>query len=162
MSRSKAVMHPVPVLATKDAAGQYHFKPQSDLWDESEQEFVFHKDRHGMKVHDYHLIEFVLDDQTGDGLKFPPIPHDAMWVAEGADRANRTCPDMDTVSNYDVMEPICVCDGGERLIVRNDNPRKEDWAFTLNFVKRGEDDADRRRYVNWDPGGVNQDGGQAE
>jgi len=159
MTRARAVMHPVPLLASKDPAGHYHFKPESDLWNEAEQDFAFHKDRHGMRAHDYHLVEFVLDDQTGDDLKFPPVPHDAMWVSEGAERANRKCPDMNTVSDYSVMEPICVCDGGERLIIRNDNPRKEDWAFTLNFVKRGENPAERSRYVSWDPGGTNQNGG---
>jgi hypothetical protein len=159
VSRAKAMMHPVVVVATKGARGNYEFRPQSDLWDEAEQEFAFHKDRHGMSKQDYHLIEFVLDDRTGDGLRFPNVPHDAMWVMQGADRANRQCPDMHTPSNYDVMEPICVCDEQKRLIVRNDNPRKEDWAFTLNFVKPGEDQSDRSRYVNWDPGGANHDGG---
>lgn len=152
-------MHPIPVRATKDDQGQYHFRPESDLWDDSGEEFHFHKDKHGMKSHDYHLVEFVLDDQTGDGLRFPKAPHDAMWVAEGADRANRICPDMNTVCDYSVMEPICVTDDRERLIVRNDNPRREDWAFTLNFVKKGEDESDRSRYVNWDPGGTNHNGG---
>ena len=112
-----------------------------------------------MRSHDYHLVEFVLDDQTGDGLKFPPVPHDAMWVAKEGDDGTHVCPDSETDSDYSVMEPICVCDGGDRLIVRNDNPRKEDWAFTLNLVKRGEDPSDRGRYVNWDPVGSNQNGG---
>lgn len=159
MSRPKAVMHPVPVLATKDEAGNYNFRPESDLWDESEEEFNFHKDHHGMRAHDYHLIEFVIDDQTGDGLRFPAVPHDAMWVAAGAKRAHRQCPDMNTANDYSVMEPICVCDDQKRLVVRNENPRKEDWAFTLNFVKRGENDSEKSRYINWDPGGANHDGG---
>jgi hypothetical protein len=153
-------MHPVTVLATKDRAGKYRFQPESDLWDEAEEEFTFRKDRHDMRACDYHLIEFVLDDHTGDGLKFPSIPHDAMWVAEGAERSNRQCPDMNTVNDYSVMEPICICDDGRRLIVRNDNPRNEDWAFTLNFVKRGKDESARGAYVNWDPGGSNQNGGK--
>ena len=51
-----------------------------------------------MKSHDYHLVEFVLDDQTGDDLKFPPVPHDAMWVSEAGDVSNRKCPDADTVT----------------------------------------------------------------
>jgi hypothetical protein len=143
----------VAVLATKVADGEYHFQPESDLWSEAGQEFEFHKDKHGMKAQDYHLIEFVLDDRTGDGLRFPRVPHDAMWVAAGAERAKRVCPDMNTVSDYSVMEPICVTPDQQRLIVRNDNPRKEDWAFTLNFARRGADDSDRSRYVNWDPGG---------
>jgi len=159
MSRPKAVIHPVALLATKDAAGTYRFQPQSDLWDGSEEEFVFHKDRHGMKEHDYHLLEFILDDRTGDGLEFPRSPHDAMWVTEGARLTDRKCPDMHTFSNYGVMEPICVSDDRKRLIIRNDNPRKEDWAFTVNLVKRGEEDSDRSRYVSWDPGGANHNGG---
>lgn len=160
MVRPKAILHPVPLHAAKDDAGQYHFRPQSDLWNESEEEFVFHKDRHGMSKQDYHLIEFVLDDRSGDGLRFPDTPHDAMWVTEGAERAHRKCPDMHTSSNYEVMEPICVCDDQKRLLVRNDNPRVENWSFTLNFVKRGEDASDASRFVSWDPGGTNRNGGQ--
>lgn len=161
MTRPKAQMHQIPVVATKDGDGKYHFKPSSDLWDEAGQEFHFHKDKHGMKSHDYHLVEFVLDDQTGDGLRFPRIPHDAMWVATGAERAKRICPDMNTACDYSVMEPICVTDDRQRLIVRNDNPRREDWAFTLNFVRRGADETDKAAFVNWDPGGTNHNGGSA-
>ncbi|MGN6058248.1 MAG: hypothetical protein ACTHOI_06655 [Sphingomicrobium sp.] len=159
MSRPKAVMHSVALVAKKDGTDTYQFQPRSDLWNEPEEEFVFHKDKHGMRAQDYHLVEFTLDDRTGDGLKFPETPHDAMCVTKGAERAKRQCPDLNTASDYSVMEPICVCDDQRRLIVRNDNPRREDWAFTLNFVKRGENGSDQRRYVNWDPGGANHDGG---
>lgn len=158
MTRPKAVMHAIGLLATNDSSG-YHFQPESDLSDGAADEFHFHKDRHGMKSHDYHLVEFVLDDRTGDDLRFPAVPHDAMWVSEAGDASNRKCPDANTVSDYSVMEPICVTGDRKRLIVRNDNPREEEWAFTLNFVKRGEDDADRGSYVNWDPVGSNHNGG---
>jgi hypothetical protein len=159
MTRPKAVMHPIGVVATRDSNGGYRFQSESELTDGADDEFHFHKDRHGMKSHDYHLVEFVLDDRTGDDLKFPPVPHDAMWVAEAGNPSDRKCPDMDTVSDYSVMEPICVTGDRKRLIVRNENPREEQWAFTLNFVKRGEDDADRGHYVNWDPVGSNHNGG---
>jgi hypothetical protein len=152
-------MHPVALLATKDADGKYHFKPDSDVWNETGGEFLFHKDRNGMAKQDFHLVEFVIDDQTGEGLSFPTVPHDAMWVTSVPDRSNATCPDKDTTSDYSVMEPICVCDGGKRLIVRNDNPRKEDWSFTLNFVRPGADQSDPGSYVSWDPIGSNQNGG---
>ena len=157
MSRPKAVMHEVPLRATRDGE-HYRFHPRSSLWDAPEEQFHFHKDHHGMKAHDYHLIEFVLDDHTGDELRFPKVPHDAMWVAEGAELANRKCPDMHTESDYSVMEPICVSGDGKRLIVRNDNPREEDWAFTLNFVKQGDDDSEPSVFVSWDPGGANHNG----
>jgi hypothetical protein len=160
MARPTGVMHPVTVHISKDEAGKYHFNPESDLWDDGREEFVFHKDDHGMRKHDYHLIEFVIDDQTDEGLKFPKAPHDAMWVVEGHDEpSKRTCPDIHSVSNYDVMEPISVSPHQRRLFVRNDNANKEHWAFTINFVKEGEDPSDKSRFVSWDPGGSNQNGG---
>ncbi|HVI06397.1 MAG TPA: hypothetical protein VM711_09940, partial [Sphingomicrobium sp.] len=75
MARPKAVLHPVPLRATKNVSGQYQFRPDSDLWNDAEEELLFHKNKHGMSKHDYHLIEFTLDDQSGDGLRFPSVPH---------------------------------------------------------------------------------------
>lgn len=150
-------MHPVRLTVTKDKSGAVHFAPDSELWSNSK--FVFRKDRHGMRKHDYHFIEFTLDDHTGDGLRFPDVPHDAMWVTRVNDPANPTCPDKNTASDNDVLEPICVCDDGRRLIVRNDNPREEQWSFTMNFVKAGERSDDSDRYVSWDPIADNHDGG---
>src|SRR3954451_24903359 len=152
MARARGEMHAVKVRVTKDKDGVYRFDPHSDIWDEARGEFVFSKERHGMSKHDYHLLEFVLDDQTGDGLRFPKAPHDAMWVVEGHEEpGERTCPDMHSVSNYDVMEPISVSPRRRRLFVRNDNANKEHWAFTINFVKKGEDPSDISSFVSWDP-----------
>lgn len=160
MSRPKGILHPVAVRVSKDGSGKYGFAPESDIWDETRDEFVFHKDRHGMRGHDYHLLEFVLDDQSGDQLRFPKVPHDAMWVSKGHEEpGERVCPDMNTVSDYEVMEPISVSPDRQRLIVRNDNPRKDHWVFTMNFVKQGQDESDHSRFVSWDPGGNNQNGG---
>ena len=152
-------MHPVTGRASRTAEGEYEFSPEGEICHDGGTRFLFHKDRHGMAKKDYHLVEFVLDDHTGSGLKFPPVPHDAMWVMPVEDRSNPRCPDKDTVSDYSVMEPICVCDDGQRLIVRNDNPRQEDWSFTLNFVPAGANESDANAYVNWDPIGSNQNGG---
>lgn len=162
MIRAKAVMHPVPVVATKSDDGNYRFEPHSDIWDPAEEEFVFDKRKHDMNKIDYHLLEFVLEDKTGEHLRFAPIPHDAMWVGEGGPRSSRKCPDARTDHDYSVMEPICVCDDGTRLIVRNENPRREDWAFTLNFVRNGDDPTNTDRFVSWDPGGANENGGREQ
>lgn len=159
MARAKGEMHAVTIKVTKGADG-YVFDPDSDIWDEARGEFVFSKERHGMSKHDYHLLEFKLDDQTGEGLRFPKAPHDAMWVVEGHEEpGQRTCPDMHSVCNYDVMEPISVSPHQRRLFVRNDNASQEHWAFTINFVKEGDDGSDKSRFVSWDPGGNNQNGG---
>jgi hypothetical protein len=112
-----------------------------------------------MRKQDYHLIEFVLDDRTGDQLRFPDAPHDAMWVARVEDMANALCPGKETPNDYEVLEPICVCDNGLRLIVRNENPRKEQWSFTMNFVKAGQSSDDADNYVSWDPITDNHNGG---
>lgn len=145
MARPKGVMHQVTVTVTNDGQDGVSFAPRSKLWSESHGHFAFEKANHDMRPHDYHLVEFVLDDRTGDKLSFPAVPHDAMWVAKVEDPEHPTCPDAGTQSNYDVVEPICVCDDGQRLIVRNDDSRKENWAFTLN-LKKGDGKA-----VSWDP-----------
>ena len=157
MSRPKAKLHEVPIVATKDDSG-IRFTPRSDLWDDPSGSLHFHKDHHGLRKADYHLAEFVLDDRSGEGLKFPRVPHDAMWVA-AAQAGEAKCPDKNSVSNYEVLEPISVSDDGKRLIVRNDNPRSERWGFTLNFTKRGADEADVDSYVSWDPIIDNHNGG---
>jgi hypothetical protein len=158
MSRAKAVMHPVTVKATKAADGSIDFRGDSAEWNGSEGHFAFHKDRHGMKKHDYHLIEFVLDDETGEGLKFASAPHDAMWVAKVDDPGRPICPDGTAASDYEVIDPMCVCDGGRRLVVRNDNPREEHYSFTLNFTKAGAQGSPEER-VSWDPIIKNGNGG---
>lgn len=145
MTRPKAVMHKVKVAVSKDAGSTPAFAPSSDLWSEEHGHFAFDRRDHHMGNHDYHLVEFVLDDQTGEGLAFPSVPHDAMWVAK-VEGGQAKCPDASTQSNYDVVEPICTCDDGQRLIVRNDNPRKEDWSFTLNLKNKADG-----RTLSWDP-----------
>lgn len=154
MSRPRATMHPVTVRATKKADGAIQFSGDSPLWDESNGHFAFHKDQHGMRKQDYHLVEFVLDDKTGEQLRFPSSPHDAMWVAKVDDPDHPICPDQSTAKDYDVIEPMCVCDDGRRLIVRNDNPREEHYSFTLN-LERG----DGHERVSWDPIIRNGNGG---
>lgn len=145
MARPKAVMHEVTVTVSKEAGDRPSFVPRSDLWSKEQGHFAFHKGDHHMADHDYHLVEFILDDETGDGLTFPAAPHDAMWVAKVDDPAHPKCPDASTQSNYEMIEPICVCDAGQRLIVRNDDLRREDWSFTLNLRKASGEN------VSWDP-----------
>ena len=148
MVRTKAKLHPVLVTISRDD-GQFRFTANSDIWHEDSQALQFHKDRHGLKKQDYHLVEFVIEDKSGEGLKFPSAPHDAIWVTKIESEA--ICPDHTIASNYDVLEPICVADDGQRLLVRNTNPQREQWAFTLNFVRPGNDETDAAKFASWDP-----------
>lgn len=159
MPRPKGKMHAVTVTASKDGAGDVQFRAGSELWDHSEGHLAFHKERHAMRKHDFHLVEFVLNDETGEDLRFPHSPHDAMWVAKAGDPANSTCPGPDTAHDYSIIEPLGVSDDGQRLIVRNDNPAEEHWAFTLNLVPGGKQQATAADYVSWDPIIKNGNGG---
>lgn len=149
MSKPNGMMHAVTLTVTGNDTGEATFAPSSDLWSEERGHLHFDKDAHDMRKQDFHLIEFVLDDRTGEHLRFPPNPHDAMWVAKVDDARNPICPDETTRSDYEVIDPICVCDEGHRLIVRNDNPRAEAWAFTLNLMKPAAQGGEQR--VSWDP-----------
>ncbi|HEY8435197.1 MAG TPA: hypothetical protein VIK68_11405 [Sphingomicrobium sp.] len=157
MPKPKGHMHQVTVTARKDGDG-FSFSPDSQVWSGASGHFAFNKDDHHMRKHDYHLVEFDIDDQTGEGLKFPRSPEDAMWVAKVHDPQHPTCPDGSSPSDYSVIDPMCVCDDGERLIVRNENPREEDWSFTLNFEKTSAGGGER---VSWDPIIKNGGGGGA-
>lgn len=150
MSRSKAVMHQVTVTVTKAPNEEFSFEPKSGIWSEHGH-FAFNKAHYGMRDEDYHMVEFVLDDRSGEKLRFPRDPHEAMWVAKVDDPAHPICPTASTPRNYDVVEPMCVCDEGNRLVVRNDDPREEDWSFTLNLVKGTAESAAAEELVSWDP-----------
>lgn len=157
MPKPKGHMHQVTVTARKDG-DRISFTPDSQVWSEAGGHFAFNKDDHHMRRHDYHLVEFEIDDQTGEGLRFPRSPEEAMYVAKVDDPQHPTCPDGSSPSDYSVIDPLCVCDKGERLIVRNENPREEDWSFTLNFEKSSAAGAER---VSWDPIIKNGGGGGA-
>ncbi|HZU52041.1 MAG TPA: hypothetical protein VE968_09230 [Sphingomicrobium sp.] len=158
MSRPRAKLHEVTVTASKDA-DEFRFDAGSEIWDESISGLCFRKDHHGLTKKDYHLIEFVLTDRTGEGLTFPNAPHQAMWVTKANAGDKHPCPNAETPSDYSVIEPMSISDDRRRLIVRNDNPERERWAFTLNFVKREDHSADASHYVSWDPIIDNHNGG---
>jgi hypothetical protein len=61
-----------------------------------------------------------------------------------------------------LIKPICGRDDGERLIESNHNPRREHRSFALNLRARGESPNERSRYVSWDPGGTDDNGGSGE
>lgn len=114
-------------------------------------EFVFNKEG---KQHwrDPHLVRFTLvNDKTGKGFLFPPVPRDAMWVEKG-----QTCPTSTSKMDYSVIEPLLVLEGGRTLIALNKNEKKQKWGITLNFLPSG---VTNPNPVPWDPPGDNQDNG---
>lgn len=148
--------HWITVKATKKGS-KVEFEPIcGELWDG--RKFVFDKTKLQMGNGDHHKLMFVLDDRTGLGLRFPSIAEDAMWVKQIPDVNSYECPGKDD-HDYEVLRPHNVIDGGTKLIAFNSNPDERKWAFSLNFVKDNEDEADVSKFVCWDPIGDNRDGG---
>ena len=148
MAKPKGKMHQITVTVTNKGDEGVSFSPSSDLWDDTRGHFMFDKRRHHMRPDDYHLVEFVLDDRTAEGLRFPADPEAAMWVAKADDGEHYKCPDASTGHDYEVIDPMSVSDDGQRLFVCNRDPRQECWAFTLN-MEEASGGAERR--VSWDP-----------
>jgi hypothetical protein len=105
------------------------------------------KGRPGFNIH------FILDDQTGDGYVFAPVPDDACWSQLGSN----SCPGKPV---YDVFCPRAIGDSGKRLDVYNFNPRGPHpsggigpFTYTLRVTKDG-----GKSYCDLDPGGTDNNG----
>ena len=126
-------------------------------WDKDTNTFTFDKkDFPGMAAEDYHLLEFMLTDNTGGGLHFPKRPDDAMWVMGVAPGSQPKCPDKDDSCDYSIFRPLARL-APNRYLVMNLNPAIEKWTFTLNFVKQGCSETDRDGFIPFDPIGDNKD-----
>lgn len=140
----------VKVKFTTEAGGKYQMEQNGA----KKNQLVFNKTNDNMKKQDYYLIEFDLDDQSGLNLSFAPNPMHALWVDF---TAPVTCPTSAVYS--DEFFAVCVDPSGQKLTVRNDDSKVEDFAFTLRFLPQGADPKDQSSYVDYDPIGQNQDGG---
>ena len=89
----------------------------------------FSKDAAGMRKHDWHEVDFMLDDPSGR-LVFHPNKWDAIWVARGTEHDAPACPDA-KCRDHDVY-PLWVKD--RQLRVCNRNNDRCLLSFRLNFV----------------------------
>lgn len=92
-------------------------------------------------------IVFHLNDETGEGFRFPEErdKDEAVWSQLGS-----ACPRRKVL---DVLKPIRIFDDRRKLTVHNPNPHPAQGEFTYTLrVTNG------RRWLNLDPGGVNQNG----
>ena len=92
-------------------------------------------------------IVFHLHDETGEGFRFPEErdKDEAVWSQLGS-----TCPKRKVL---DVLKPIRIFDDGTKLTVHNPNPHPPQGEFTYTLrVTNG------RKWLDLDPGGVNQNG----
>jgi hypothetical protein len=99
------------------------------------------------------MIHFDLDDTNRPGYRFPTRQkhgntylEQALWVAETGG-----CPGHK--STWPVFRAMREEKGGGTLVVKNTNPRVQDFWYTLRVVQGAD-------WLNLDPGGSNQNGGE--
>ena len=112
----------------------------------------------GMKKKDYFVIKFTLDDQTSaKNLTVPTNPMNAIWICTPRQKNPPQCPNS---ASYDQQIYAIGTDSDKGIVwVRNEDMIKEDFQFTLCFLKRDTDPSDPNNYINYDPGGQNMNGG---
>lgn len=152
--RATAFSFHVKVVAKPGPAGgkAVEFDLQSNLKDPATGLLVFNKSNNGMRKKDYYLVDFDLDDHTTLNLRFNPNPMKALWVAMGDAMSAPPCPA--TASYCGDIYATSVDDNGNKMTVRNDDPKWQYFTFSLGFVGDPEDSEYR-----FDPGGSNQDSG---
>ena len=116
------------------------------------EEVVYSKDAHGLSKHDWHEIDFHLDEPTGQ-LSFHPDKHQAIWVARGTPEMAPPCPDR-PLRDHGVR---ALSVSPRLLRVRNDNAERCLLSFRLNFIAAGGGDEAIVAFL--DPIMNNQNGG---
>ena len=118
-------------------------------------DLVFNKNTNGMKWDGYYLIEFQLKNENGANLVFAKDRDKVLWACPAKDAVNG-CPPadshMDTVFYVHPTKKI----EDKKLYVINTDPEVVDFAFAFNFLNESNVGP---KYVKYDPGGSNQNGG---
>lgn len=98
------------------------------------------------------IINYEVDDSDNAGWRFPTSQShgstyldDALWVTE-------TGPCPTTACKWDVFKAVSVKNGGQTLVVENQNLVAQTFAYTLRLAQGG-------AWLDLDPGGNNQNGG---
>lgn len=142
----------VDVFAERDPSGGIRFRLDSELIEGNDDGggLVFDQDRDEMRKPDYYLVEFILKDRSGHGLKFAPDIKEAFWISSApVDEPSPVCP---KAPSFD--EEIHAIDvRPHTLTVRNENNRIVNFAYSLGFVDKD------GQPVRLDPVGSNKDGG---
>lgn len=118
-------------------------------------DLVFNKDTDKMKWDGFYLIEFTLDNQDGANLTFAKDRDRVLWACPLADAVNGCPPDdshMDTVFYVHPTKKI----QDKKLYVINTDMEVLDFVFAFNFLNESDVGP---KYVTYDPGGSNQNGG---
>ena len=113
----------------------------------------FDKHDEQMRGVDWHRVIFTLHNHDGLQLRFHDEKKQAVWARTATDA--KDCPT--SYCRHKDFKPIWRED--LRLEVRNNNYKPEEIAFTLNFLRPGDDGEDPGTFVICDPIGGNENRG---
>ena len=138
----------VTIVASKDASGNIDFHmEQRNQYTEL---LVFNKTKDNMSKSDHYLINFTLDDQSGEGLKFNQT--NTIYISKGSDKHVPKCPMNGSVGGPNEFSVVGT-PTNTKLTVKNDDMNECFYKFVLNF-----EDSSGKRHV-FDPIFGNQNGG---
>lgn len=145
--------HPSEItVRARSSSGTWTFAMQVE--GEQVDRVDYSKDRLGLRKHDWHEIDFHLDEPSGE-LAFHPDKHEAIWVKRGSESEAPPCPTKPS-RDHGVV-PMSVT--ARLLRVRNDNAERCLLSFRLNFVAAGTNNEEIVAFL--DPIMGNQNGGSA-
>lgn len=119
-------------------------------------DLVFNKDDDNMTKDGYYLIEFTLDNQDGADLVFAKDRDKVLWACPETDAVNGCPPPDSHMDSIFYVHPTRKIQD-KKLYVINTDMEVMKFVFAFNFLNES---GVGPKYVKYDPGGDNQNGGQ--
>lgn len=145
----------INIVATSDSNAKDGFSFSIDDGKGGPADLVFNKNHDSMKWDGYYLIEFTLENRNGADLVFAKDRDKVLWACPAKDAVNGCPPPdshMDTVFYVHPTKKI----QDKKLHVINTDMEVVDFVFAFNFLNQSNVGP---KYVKYDPGGSNQNGG---
>lgn len=118
-------------------------------------DLVFNKNTNNMKKDGYYLIEFQLTNKGESNLTFSKDREKVLWACPAKDAVNGCPPDDSHMDSIFYVHPTKKIQD-KKLYVINTDAEVLDFNFAFNFLNEGNVGP---KYVTYDPGGSNQNGG---
>lgn len=118
-------------------------------------DLIFDKNKDDMKWDGYYVIEFTLDNQKGANLAFSKDRDKVLWACPKTQAVNNCPPEDSHMDTVFYVHPTAKIED-KKLYVINTDMEVLDFVFAFNFLNQSEVGP---KYVTYDPGGSNKNGG---
>lgn len=118
-------------------------------------DLVFNKNTNNMNKDGYYLIEFQLTNKGASNLNFSKDREKVLWACPAKDAVNGCPPDDSHMDSVFYVHPTKKIQDN-KLYVINTDTEVLNFNFAFNFLNEGNVGP---KYVTYDPGGSNQNGG---